>query len=121
MNRKNKISKNYLDLVPMKNRHISYIDDDADKIALKIENTGVFNWLAQKILHKPKNTFIHLDEYGTFVWLAIDDKTTVYQIGCKLAEKYGEKAEPVYLRLVQYFYTIESYGFVKMSDLREKN
>jgi len=114
MRLKKRMPKNYIDLIPVKNSRISYIDDGENKIALRIENNGIFNRFAQKFFHKPKSTYIHLDEYGTFIWLAIDGKKTIYQIGQSLSEKFGDKIEPIYPRLVQYFHNIENYGFVEM-------
>lgn len=114
MSRKKKINAdNYLDLVPVRCKEIDYVEE-GEKIALKFENKGVFNRLAQKLFKKPEYTFVHLDDYGTFVWLNIDGKVTVYEIGQRLKEKFGDKTEPLYPRLVQYFHNMEKYGFAEI-------
>ena len=77
----------------------------------------MFHFLAQKILKKPKVSQIHLDEMGNFVWPLIDGTRTVYEIAQLVKEEFGEKAEPLYERLVQYIQTLENYGFI---EVREK-
>ena len=77
----------------------------------------MFHFLAQKILKKPKVSQIHLDEMGNFVWPLIDGTRTVYEIAQLVKEEFGEKAEPLYERLVQYIQNLENYGFI---EVREK-
>ena len=45
---------------------------------------------------------IKLDEYGSFVFLQIDGKKTVEEIGKNLEEEYGENTHPLYERLLMY-------------------
>jgi len=45
---------------------------------------------------------IKLDEYGSFVFLQIDGKKTVEEIGENLEEEYGENTHPLYERLLMY-------------------
>lgn len=42
----------------------------------------------------------------------IDGARTIYDISELVHEHFGDKAEPLYKRLVQYFKTLESYGFI---------
>ena len=109
MSKKN--SKNYLEFVPIRN--IERFSEENGVITLEIENKGVFNRIAQKLLKKPKISYIHLDEMGSFVWPLIDGKRNITEIGVFVKEHFGEKAEPLYERLAQYFKVLESYGFVK--------
>jgi hypothetical protein len=44
----------------------------------------------------------------------MDGKRTVYDISQLVKEEFGEKAEPLYNRLVQYVRNLESYGFIKL-------
>lgn len=108
MKKKEVISANYLDFVPRHRPSLQYTMDNQGKITLLQENKGVFHFLAQKILKKPKVSQIHLDEMGNFVWPLIDGTRTVYEI----AELV--KAEPLYDRLVQYIRNLEAYGFVEV-------
>lgn len=68
----------------------------------------------QKILKKPKVSQIHLDEMGNFVWPLIDGTRTVYEIAELVKAEFGDKAEPLYDRLVQYIRNLEAYGFVEV-------
>ena len=118
MKKKEVISANYLDFVPRHRPSLQYTMDNQGKITLLQENKGVFHFLAQKILKKPKVSQIHLDEMGNFVWPLIDGTRTVYEIAELVKAEFGDKAEPLYDRLVQYIRNLEMYGFVKVQ--REK-
>lgn len=107
-------SENYLDFIPEHRQTISW-DADADgKITIYIENKGVFHWLAQKLLNKPRISQIHLDEMGNFVWCLIDGERSIYDIAVLVKEQFGERAEPLYERLVTYLRNLENYEFVRM-------
>ena len=109
---KNNSNNNYLDKIPLKNPEIKW-EIDSDKIVtLFIENKGVFNRIAQKLFKKPKISQIHLDENGSFVWPLIDGNRDITEIGKCVDEHFGEKAQPLYERLAQFFMILESYGFV---------
>ena len=110
MSKKN--SKNYLEFVPL--RIIErFSTDENGVITLEIENKGVFNRVAQKLLKKPKISYIHLDEMGSFVWPLIDGERNITDIGVFVKDHFGDKAEPLYERLAKYFKVLESYGFIK--------
>lgn len=114
--KKNKktISGNYLDYIPVYNEKYKSEIDDTGEVTIFIENTGVFNKIAQKLLKKPKTTQIHLDEMGNFIWPLIDGKRSILDISKLVSEEFGEKAEPLYNRLVQYIRNLESYEFIKI-------
>ncbi len=105
-------SQNYLEKIPAKAQHLRYQTDENKIVTLEIDNTGFMNRIAQKLFKKPKISYIHLDELGSFVWPLIDGQTSVMDIGQQVKEQFGEKAEPLYPRLAQYFGILESYGFV---------
>ena len=71
---------NYLDLVPHIAEGLVWKSDEENNVTLEIENKGLFNRIAQKVFKKPKISYIHLDELGSFAWLLIDGKSTVSQI-----------------------------------------
>lgn len=110
------VSKNYLDFVPVHNEKYSFERDSQGNITILIENKGIFNRLAQCILKKPKISCIHLDEMGNYIWPLMDGERTIYDISGLVREKFGEKAEPLYNRLVQYMKNLESYGFICMKQ-----
>lgn len=111
--KKNKQSQiNYLDLIPEKAPSIRWHRDLKERVILEIENTGAFNKIAQKIFNKPRYTKVHLDGLGSFIWPLIDGKRTITDLAALVKEKYGEKAEPLYPRIIKYFQIMESYHFV---------
>ena len=104
---------NFLEKKPQRNPDINWSEKDG-QVTLEIENKGIFNRLAQKLLKKPKISYIHLDETGSFIWPLIDGETDIIALGEKLKEHFGDKAEPLYERLSKYIKILESYGFVKL-------
>lgn len=63
MMKKNKtgVSENYLERKPSRPEGISWSVDEKGIVTLDIENTGVFNRIAQKILKNQKS--------HTFIWM----------------------------------------------------
>lgn len=55
----------------------------------------------------PKYKKISLDEYASYVFLQIDGKKTVKDIGKNLEVKYGDKAHPLYERLLLFLNHID--------------
>ncbi len=110
---KNKKSENFLDRVPIRNSSIGWSADEKGIITLEIENKGVFNRICQKLFKKPKISYIHLDEMGSFVWPLLDGEKDITQLGVSVKEHFGEKAEPLYERLAQYFKILHSYSFIE--------
>ena len=113
--KKQKLASNFLDKIPTRNPDIGYTVDEKGVITLEIENKGLFNRIAQKVFKKPKISYIHLDEMGSFVWPIINGEKNITEIGEAVDEHFGEKAHPLYERLAKYFQILESYGFVKLS------
>lgn len=107
-----KKEKNYLDMIPVRKEGIGWSVTEGDKVTLEIENKGVFNRIAQKLFKKPKISYIHLDENGSFVWPLIDGVRDVNEIGRLVDEHFGERAHPLYERLVKFFQILEGYGFI---------
>lgn len=110
-------SINYLDLIPMKAEGLEWYTDYNGKVVLKIENTGFFNALAQKVFGRPRFTKVHLDEQGSFVWPLIDGKKTVMELALLQKEHFGDAVEPLYPRIIKYFQIVESYHFIKFKNL----
>lgn len=108
----NKVSPNYLDYIPIYAKELKYEVTDG-KVTIFQDNTGLFNRIAQKIWKKPAVTQIHLDEMGNFIWPHINGQNSIMDIAALIKEEFGEKAEPLYNRVVQYFKTLVSYGFIE--------
>lgn len=108
-----KQGENFLDRKPAGNAAICWETDEQGMVTLLIENKGIFNRIAQKLFKKPKITHIHLDELGSFVWPLMDGEKDIAALGEAVEAQFGEKAHPLYERLVKYFQILASYGFVE--------
>ena len=118
--KKGETDLNYLDLIPRRNEALRWHRDLKERVILKIENTGIMNTIAQKVFGKPRFTKVHLDAQGTFIWPLIDGEKTVADIAALVKEEFGEKAEPLYPRIVKYFQIVESYNFIEFINKPEK-
>lgn len=110
------ISRNYLDKIPLRNELFSWSADENGAVTLDIENKGIVNRIAQKLLKKPRISHVHLDEMGSFIWPLIDGEKSIADIGIPVKEHFGEKAEPLYERLAKYFQILESYSFITWAE-----
>ena len=108
-----KAKENYLDKIPQRNEVFSWYKDENGMVTIEVQNKGIFNRIAQKLLKKPKVTKVHLDENGSFIWPLLDGEMTISQIGEEVGEHFGEKANPLYERLIKYLGILESYKFIK--------
>lgn len=113
---KNKISENYLEKIPMHSAGLKWSENQDGLITLEVVNKGIANRIAQIVFKKPKISYIHLDLFGSFVWLQIDKKRNIIAIGECVKNHFGEKAEPLYERLAQYFKNLKTYGFIDWLD-----
>lgn len=115
MGRKKK-QKNYLDLIPERAAGLSWETGENGIVVLQVENTGVFNRIAQKLFKRPKYTSVHMDKYGSFLWPLIDGEKTVMELAKLQREAFGEEVEPLYPRIVKYFQIVESYHFIRFRN-----
>ena len=104
---------NYLDKKPVRNEKLRWSAEEGE-VTLEIENTGLWNRLFQKILRKPRVTYLHLDEMGSFIWPLLDGEKDILEIGKTVESQFGDKANPLYERLIKYFRILESYHFITL-------
>lgn len=100
--------ENFLDLVFKVNPDL-LIEKDEQGIVTICEKQ---DYLIQRFFRKlhvriPQYKKITLDEIGSFVFLQINGVRSVSEIGKNLEDAFGEKASPVYERLLQYLNYIE--------------
>lgn len=111
-----KKQKNYLDLVPERAEGLRWECGADGIVVLQVENTGIFNRIAQKLFRRPKYTNVHMDRYGSFLWPLIDGEKTVMELAGLQKEAFGEEVEPLYPRIVKYFQIVESYHFIRFKN-----
>lgn len=112
MKNKNSKNQNYLECKPKRNDMYAWSVDNGI-VTIEIENRGLLKKITQVLFKKPKISYIHLDDMGSFIWPIIDGEKDVIEIGKEVKEKFGEGAEPLYERLAKYFQILDSYGFIK--------
>ena len=111
MKRKENLSENYLEKIPVRSSYIYWKENDS-KVTLEIKNEGFFNRIAQIFFGRPEKSYVHLDSMGSFVWPIIDGEKDIIAIGKIVKEKFGEECEPLYERLAKFFQILESYNFI---------
>jgi len=118
MSKKTVKAENYLDRIPVRKDGLGWSKDDEGNVTLEIENKGAFNRIAQKLFKKPKISYVHLDEMGSFIWPVIDGEKDLIAIGKLVEEHFGEAANPLYERVAKFFQILHSYNFIewKKSD-----
>lgn len=115
--KKKVISRNYLEKIPLRSYDVDWKTEENGKITLEIKNTGWANKIAQKLFGKPKVSYVHLDEMGSFLWPRLNGEMNIIKLGELVKEEFGEKAEPLYERLARYFQILESYHFITFTEL----
>lgn len=113
------IETNYLERKPAHHPDIRWTKSADGKVILEVDNVGWANRIAQKLFKRPKVSYVHLDENGSFIWPLIDGKADITAIGVKVKEHFGEKAEPLYERLAQFFRILDSYHFIVWKYISE--
>jgi hypothetical protein len=111
--KKNIKEENYLEKKPICKNGLNWSRDENGNVTLEMENKGIANRIMQKLIKKPKTSYIHLDEMGSFIWPLMDGEKDILEIGKFVEEHFGEKAKPLYERLSQYFKTLEKYNFIE--------
>ena len=99
MKRKN--DNNYLDYIPVKNPEIEFETAENGKVTVYIEWKGFYHRIAQKFFRRPRVSDVKLDDYGSFVWLAIDGNKDVHRLSKELDAQFP-KMEKSLSRLIKF-------------------
>lgn len=102
MHKKNKKDNNFLKYIPIKSDNKWRIKDNG-KVIIYFEHDKLIEKFLYWLVQKPTTTDLELDDIGTEVWLLIDNNKTIYDIGVIIKDKFGDKIEPLYERLIIYF------------------
>lgn len=103
---------NYLDYIPAISPKNTWDADEAGIVTVHMVHRGFYATIAQKFFHRPRVSHIHLDELGSFIFRNIDGQRTVEDIAQLVKGEFGQKAEPLYERLVQYMKILKNNGFI---------
>lgn len=116
---KKKSQQNYLDYIPVKNREIeSHINENGKAVVL-IEWKGFYHKIAQKFFRRPRVSDITLDDYGTFVWTAIDGVKDVHQISKEMEEQFP-KMEKALSRLIKFLEIMRDNHMIHWKGEKQK-
>ncbi|WP_324823838.1 PqqD family protein [Sinanaerobacter sp. ZZT-01] len=107
---------NYLDYIPKRNDDYVWKINENDKVVVSVTWTGFYHRFAQKVFKKPESSHIELDEFGSFIWLQIDGKKTIFDISQIAEEKFGEKIYPLIERMIQFFEILKEHKFVTLKE-----
>lgn len=107
-----KAKDNYLEYIPIKNPKIEWKVLQNGHIQIVKEHKGIFFWITQKLMKKPKISYIEMEEFGSFIWQTIDGKKTVFMISEEVHKKFGKKAEPLVTRLAKYLNILYEHRFI---------
>lgn len=108
-----KEEKNILDYVPVKEKAVRWDVDENGLVVIHMENRGIFAKVAQVAFRRPQFSHITLEKFGSFIWSRIDGIKSVYDIALLVKAEFGEEAEPLYDRILQYFRSLQSHNFIK--------
>lgn len=107
-----KEKKNYLDSIPVISLK-KWNQSEDGIVELVVENKGFYHFIAQKVFHKPRFSFIKLDEYGSCVWKEIDGQKSIYEIGKILAGTHKEANDKLYERLAVFIKILEKNRYIR--------
>lgn len=112
MKKKKATGENYLERTPLRPASLAWSTGEDGLVTLEIENKGWVNRLAQTLFHRPKVSFVHLDEMGSFIWPLLSEERDILALGKLVEEHFGEAAHPLYERLAKYMEILDSYNFI---------
>ena len=99
---------NPLETVYTLSAKVDYEVDDRQIVTVLIKQDHWIQRIMRKLrLRIPQVRRLKLDEYGSFIFLCIDGKRTVGDIGECMRERFGEQANPLHERLLMFLDHIE--------------
>lgn len=113
---KKKNNKNYLDYIPVRNKEYAWKVIENNIVEISVVNKGFFNTIAQKFFKAPKVSKIKLDEYGSIVWKAIDDKRDIGDVAQEVRSYFDDEEKVFYSRLIKFFQILKDNKFIKYME-----
>lgn len=112
----NRKRKNMLVMKPLlKERYrLEPSSGEENRLTLVVPRTGWLERLSVRWLGQPKAIRVKLDELGSFVLSHCDGTRTVQELADALEQAFGQKAEPVLPRLVQFLKILDANGWITM-------
>ena len=96
-------SKNMLEFVPKRSKKINWQIRETGLVRICVKHRGFYSKLAQMLVKAPPISNIDMDQFGSFIWNAIDGRRTVAEIAEMVKQRFGKDAELLYQRLTAFF------------------
>ena len=107
-----KQKENYLAYVPVISSRNSWELREDGLVTVHMVHRGFYARIAQKFFGRPGVSHIKLDSMGSFIFCRIDGTRTVGDLAELVSEEFGEAAEPLYQRLVEYMQILRNNRFI---------
>lgn len=114
MKTKNAKKDNFLDYIPEYCEGIELIQEECQEVILVKRK----NRLLSKYREKDRAGRIELDSLGGYVCKNIDGKHSVFEIAQQLENEFGEKAEPLYQRLILFLKILNQKNLIKYKNIK---
>lgn len=109
-----KDNKNFLDYIYKVAEGKKFTTNEKTGIVtIKVENKGFYNRIAQKFFHKPKYSFIDLDQYGSTLWLLLDGKKDVAALVKEMKEEFPKEADTMHDRVIRFIATLVHNDYIE--------
>jgi hypothetical protein len=72
-----------------------------------------------RLLRRSKHIKVKLDDIGSETWRLVDGRRTVREIGEEIHGLFGDKAEPLYPRLVEFLNILQRNKFIMINKFCE--
>jgi hypothetical protein len=93
-----------------------WLEEDSRVVLLMPRYPTLAGRVLGKVLRRSGHIRVKLDEAGSAVWGLIDGNRTVRQIGEEIKGRFGESAEPLYPRLVEFLEILLRNRFVRILE-----
>lgn len=110
---------NYLDFIPARSAAYPWAQTESGNVVLELPHTGFYDKLAQRFFRRPACSKVDLDELGSFIWLQLDGRRSIYEIALLVHGQFGEQAEPLLKRIIAFFRLLQSYQFIQFAGQKE--
>lgn len=105
---------NFLDLIPVKSEKIKWITVENEIVQIQIDRNSWLDRAVRVLFKTPTMMKIDLDQYGSYIWTAIDGKKSIENIADEFKLAFGEEVEPLYERLGSYINILRNNAFIKL-------
>lgn len=108
--------KNALELIPVRlHEHETDSNSQVTILIPKFKKKFIVKYFVPMM--KSPNIKLKLDEFGSFVWLNIDGKSSVGTIAKKMVERFGDRIPEVDDRISKYMTQLYEQRFITFTEL----